>query len=233
MGRSEKGVLLISTPRNATRLLITTILQDTELWFSSGDCLVHFYERGLSRRGPSLRLPFYEIESSNCRPLLERAAIYPVSKTPSPTSSDGETTTDSSSNRIHHELYIPAPSHLSREDAFLYHLTTRNFFAWMFEKPLVGGRLGEALVSLLERMNDYRPNDEENLDDILAYIDTQEYSDFRDCPDHALAILQFAEKFELRELWTDAFVHCAGMNHELAASAEFEVRKLRSRNEVI
>ena len=206
-------------------MLIFAPSQDTELWFSTGDCLVHFYERGQSRRGPSLRLPFAEIESSNCRALLQRAAVYPVSKTPSPTSSDGESPLEWDLHRIHHELYVPAPSHLSREDAFLYHLTTRNFFAWMFEKPLVGAHLGEALISLFERMNEYRPNEEENHDDILAYVDSQEYSDFRDCPDHALAVLHFAEKFELRELWTDAFVHCAGMNDELAASAEFEVRE--------
>lgn len=197
--------------------------QDTELWSFSGDCLIHFYEQGQSRRGASLRLSFAEIESSGCQPLLQRAAVYPVSKTPSPTSSDGESSNEHPPHRIHHELYIPAPSHLSREEAFQYHLTTRNFFAWMFEKPLVGGRLGEALAALLERMNEYRPNEEENQDDIMAYIDGQGYSDFRDCPDHALAVLQFAERFELRELWTDAFVHCAGMNNELAASAEFEV----------
>ena len=94
----------------------------------------------------------------------------------------------------------------------------------MFEKPLVGERLGEALIALLERMNELRSNKAENQDDLLAFIDGQEYSDFRECPDHALAVLQFAEKFELRELWTDAFVHCAGMNNELASSAEFNVR---------
>lgn len=93
----------------------------------------------------------------------------------------------------------------------------------MFEKPLVGARLGEALISLSERMEEYRSNSQENQDDILTYIDGQEYSDFRDCPDHALAVLQLAEELELRELWTDAFVHCAGMNNELVASAEFEV----------
>ena len=73
-------------------------------------------------------------------------------------------------------------------------------------------------------MNELRSDKAENQDDLLAYIDGQEYSDFRECPDHALAVLQFAEKFELRELWTDAFVHCAGMNNDLASSAEFNVR---------
>ena len=124
-----------------------------------------------------------------------------------------------------YELYIPAPGYLSREDAFQYHLTTRNFFAWMFDKPLVGNRLGDALMSLYERINEFSANDRaQNEDDILAYIDNQGYTDFRDCCDHALAVLRFAENMQLRELWTDAFVHCAGMWEQLDLSAEYEVR---------
>lgn len=93
----------------------------------------------------------------------------------------------------------------------------------MYEKPLVGDRLGNALISLLQRLNEWRPNEEQNLDDILAYVDSEGYTDFRDCPDHALAVLQFAEKFQERELWTDAFAHCTGMWEQLDKSAEFEV----------
>ena len=94
----------------------------------------------------------------------------------------------------------------------------------MFQKPLVGDRLGRALTSLLERMNEYRPYPEDNQDDILAYMDGQGYTDFRDCPDHALAVLQFAETFQYRDIWTDAFVHCTGMNDQLDMSAEYQVR---------
>ena len=72
-------------------------------------------------------------------------------------------------------------------------------------------------------MNEYRPDPQDNQNDLLAYMDDQGYTDFRDCPDHALAVLQFAEIFQIRELWTDAFVHCAGMNDQLDTSAEFEV----------
>ena len=188
---------------------------------------MHFYGRGLSKRGPSLRLYYADIESSNCGPLLQRYAIYPSnSSTPSPSSADSGVALEQHSHSSRYELYIPAPSYLSREEAFQYHLTTRNFFGWMYERPLVGDRLGEALIALLERMNNFRSNDMENQDDVLAYIDGQEYSDFRECPDHALAVLQFAEKFELRELWTDAFVHCAGMNNDLTSSAEFGVRAI-------
>lgn len=91
----------------------------------------------------------------------------------------------------------------------------------MFEKPLVGARLGETLIDLLERMNEWRPDQEENEDDFLAYIDSQGYTDFRDCPDHALAVLHFAEKYQYADLWTDAFVHCVGMNESLFSSSEF------------
>ena len=93
----------------------------------------------------------------------------------------------------------------------------------MFEKPLVGERLGHTLVALLTRMNEFRPDPEVNQDDILAYLDTQGYTDFRDCPDHALGVLQYAENCQHRDLWTDAFVHCAGMWDLLDKSAEFKV----------
>ena len=208
------------------RLLISE--QDPELWLSNGDCLVHFYERGASQRGASLRVFLADIESSNCGPLLQRHSGEAVSDSAS-VSPEWETSSDTNdyfgqpSLPVKHELYIPAPDHLSREEAFQYHLTTRNFFAWLYDKPLVGARLGQTLISFLERVNEYRPNLEDNQDDVLAYVDNQGYTDFRDCPDHALAVLQFAEAFQYRELWTDAFVHCTGMNDQLDASAEFEV----------
>ena len=130
---------------------------------------------------------------------------------------------DDATSPAKYELYIPAPKALSREEAFQYHINTRNFFAWMFKKPLVGSRLGHTLIALYERMNEFRPDREQNEDDLLAYMDNQGYTDFRDCCDHALAVLRFAEKLQLRELWTDAFAHCTGMWEQLDMSAEFEV----------
>ena len=190
--------------------------------------MVHFYERGHSQRGASLRLSLADIEASNCQPLLDRYFTDTAPPTPS-SSSDSDQYADASENfdnsvpPAQYELYIPAPKILSREEALQYHLTTRNFFAWMFDKPLVGNRLGDALIALRRRMDEFRPNEEQNEDDLLAYIDNQGYTDFRDCCDHALAVLRLAETLKLRELWTDAFVHCAGMWEQLDLSAEFEV----------
>ena len=123
-----------------------------------------------------------------------------------------------------YEIFVPAPNHLSKEEALQHHLTTRNFFAWMYNRPLVGDRLGQALIRLQDRMDQYRPNTKDNQAELLAYFEDQGYMDFRHCPDHALAMLQFAEHYKLKDLWTDAFVHCSGMHDELDASCEFEVR---------
>ncbi len=125
-------------------------------------------------------------------------------------------------------LYIPAPTSLNPVDAFRYHLTTRNLFACLFGKPIVGFHLGQALLDLLERMNGLSPSVNDNLRVLLAYMDHVGYLDFRECPDHALAALIFAERFELEGLWIDAFVHCAGMNDRLTESVEFEVSLSRA-----
>lgn len=93
----------------------------------------------------------------------------------------------------------------------------------MFDLPIVGERLGEALIATLERIIIYRPDEKDSLEEFIPYLDSQGYADFRECPDHSLAILQFAERYEVKDLWTDAFVHCAGMNDTLIVSGEFEV----------
>ena len=80
------------------------------------------------------------------------------------------------------------------------------------------------MLALYARMQEFRSSSEDDNEyDILEYIESQGYTDFRDCPDHALAVLQLAEKLQNRDLWTDAFVHCTGMWEQLDGSAEFVV----------
>lgn len=122
-----------------------------------------------------------------------------------------------------YELYIPAPETFEKSSAHDFHLATRNFFAWVFGKPLVGAHLGHALVQLVQRMDMFRTKDQNNVDDVVDYMAEEGLSDFRDSPDHALGGLYFAECFRLRELWTDAFVHCVGMNERLVESTGLEV----------
>ncbi|KAI9806045.1 MAG: hypothetical protein M1833_004452 [Piccolia ochrophora] len=56
----------------------------------------------------------------------------------------------------------------------------------------------------------------------MDYMEDEAYVDMKESPDHALAILFFAENLRLQDLWTEAFVHCTGMNERLVASLEFE-----------
>ncbi|KAK4975564.1 hypothetical protein LTR66_010972 [Elasticomyces elasticus] len=120
------------------------------------------------------------------------------------------------------DIFIPAPQVLSRDDAFDWHITTRNFFAWMFNKPIVGAHLGKSLVDTLERMVLFRSDGVDNVRDFLAFAERMGYMDFVHCPDYALAMLYFAEHFQLQDLWTDAFAHCVGMNDILYSSAHFD-----------
>ena len=199
-------------------------IQDPELWYPEGNCLVHLYGRGQSRRGPAFRVPMDVLLEAKCRPLLDRFLVHDLAESQVSDISSGE---DGGSfgqpNTGIYEMYIPAPPTAERGQAFLYHAATRNFFAWIFDKPLVGSHLGGALVGLFNSMVELRSVGEDNVQDILDYMDDEGYADMRSQPDHALAILFFAEHFHFKDLWVDAFAHCTGMHEKLAASPGFEV----------
>jgi hypothetical protein len=108
--------------------------------------------------------------------------------------SSGYSTPTTKANAV--ELYIPAPedwSITSRENSYRWHIATRNFFAWILDKPLVGEHLGQSLIDLQERMHLFRSGRVNNYEDVMSYVDLMGYSDFVDCPDYALAMLSFAE----------------------------------------
>jgi hypothetical protein len=121
------------------------------------------------------------------------------------------------------EIFIPSPEDYTREDSFSWHTTTRNFFAFLFDKPLVGASLGKALVDLQNRLQLFRSEDVDNAKDLATYMRNIGYLNFNNCADYALAVLYYAEHFQHRELWIDAFCHCVGMHDILGTSLEFEV----------
>jgi hypothetical protein len=118
------------------------------------------------------------------------------------------------------ELFIPAPGHLSREEAFDWHVTTRNFFAYVLGQPLVGRHMGQTFVDLFERMDVFRSGQVDNHLDFLVYAETQGYRDLVECTDYALASMYYAERFKLKDVWIDAFAHCVGMGDSISLSPE-------------
>lgn len=56
---------------------------------------------------------------------------------------------------IQYKLYMDAQSGGSKVDVLRYHVTTRNFLAFLVRKPLVGFTFYQALVDLSERLEEY------------------------------------------------------------------------------
>lgn len=160
--------------------------------------------------------------ATNCYPLIKRF-LDEDAESPMSESSFEDGSYCSHDKTKMYELYIPAPPDAERGQAFLYHTATRNLFAWVFGKSLVGTHLGGALVGLLNSMVEFRSLGEDNIQAIMDYMDEEGYADMRNCPDHALGLLFFAEHFYFKDLWIDAFAHCSGMNERLPASPGFEV----------
>ncbi|KAG8627211.1 hypothetical protein KVT40_004694 [Elsinoe batatas] len=192
--------------------------RDAELYDQEATCSVHFHGRGRSQRGPALKVPFAVASKSGC--LAALSSRRESSGSESPSSDSGYSSIGSQQDM--QSLFIAAPDYLTREESLNYHITTRNIFAWMMNKPLVGYSLGQAMIDLLERLLTIRPATLDSVKDCLTYADRMGYTDMNSHPDYALAMLSFAEHFRIRDLWINAFVHCAGMNDILYLSSELD-----------
>ncbi|KAK5659763.1 hypothetical protein OQA88_974 [Cercophora sp. LCS_1] len=198
--------------------------RDPELWFRNGNCYVHLYGKGQSRRGPAFKVPFDALLEAKCHPLLARFmardTTIPHSAAPGRRYFDflDRIRPDS---RV--ELYMPAPPMATKEEALRYHLATRNFFAWVFRRSMVGEHLGSSLIALINSMSEFRCPGEDNMDGLLGYLNEEGYLDMRNQPIHALAILHFAEFFQFKNLYIDAFTHCVGMCDRLFGIPEYQV----------
>ncbi|KAI9807950.1 MAG: hypothetical protein M1825_005256 [Sarcosagium campestre] len=140
-----------------------------------------------------------------------------------PTPPLSETTSHDRSHPVLHEIYFPAPSHASKVDNLRHHLTTRNVFALLLNKPLVGLNLYQALLDLHERLQMYMAPNADNTSTLISYIVTNCLDDVRGDPASAAGLLAWSEGSVVRwhEGWREAFVHCAGMYNQLSIIPEF------------
>lgn len=120
-----------------------------------------------------------------------------------------------------YQLYLPAPPDLAVDQAYHYHLATRNCFALAASLPLVGEKLGTALIRTWDRLVEWESDVCES-DKMWDYCEEQGYGDFSGLPNHALACLALAEKAQMRNLWIDAFAHCVGQRENLFCSPEYD-----------
>ncbi|KAK8082362.1 hypothetical protein PG996_001143 [Apiospora saccharicola] len=201
-----------------------SLRRDPELWYREGDCYVHLYGRGQSQRGPAFKIPFAALLKADCYPLVEKYICQDVVEPTTFTSSGREYSTRHSRHRQYRtELYIPAPPGLDKKQAYRFHLATRNFFAFLFRRSLVGEHLGSALITLAETMHLFRNPDVNNLSDLMSYMDEEGYLYLKSQPSHALAILHLAEVLQIRDLYISAFAHCCGMSDQLFLGPEYQL----------
>ncbi|KAI9794287.1 MAG: hypothetical protein M1833_000430 [Piccolia ochrophora] len=124
---------------------------------------------------------------------------------------------------VMHEIYLPTTSHASRVDILRHHTTTRNVFAFLQNKSLVGLNLYQALLDLQERLQAYMPSDADNTSSIINYIVARGIDDVRNDPASAAGLLAWSEGPSVRwhEGWREAFIHGAGMYNRLCTLPEF------------
>lgn len=161
------------------------------------------------------------MQRSNCSHLLDTCLSgRKDSNFSTPSDSGYDSCTTSSPRPQTYDLFVPAPGHSTKEQAYTYHVTTRNYFALLTNQALVGEKLGLALVDLWRRTREWQPNDDAT-SILLSYCEQQGYLSLAENVTHAAAILNFAEKAQISELWTNAFVHCVGMHDRLDLSLDY------------
>lgn len=197
-----------------------SLRRDPELWFDNGNCFVHLYGKGQSRRGPAFKVPLSTLLEAKCYPLLNRFLLRNVPESASPDSAQDLWARSSTVGRV--DLYISPPPMADKRQMLDFYLAIRNLFAWMFRKPVVGEHLGSALITLMDSMREFRSPDVDNVEDIMRYLEEEGYLDMANQPMHALAMVHLAEYYKLRDLYISAFAHCAGMSDCLYALPEYQ-----------
>ena len=168
--------------------------QDPELWDDCGDTVVYF---GHGYEYPSFRLSSILIEetkSPRLIDLLDKGIVQ------------AEESTKSQTPGVQHELYMDARSGGSKVDVLRHHVTTRNFFAFMLRKPLVGFTFYQALVDLHERLEEYLPPGIDNSVTLQSYLVMIGLVNVSNEPRAAAGLLAWSEDVRWNNGWREAYV---------------------------
>ena len=117
---------------------------------------------------------------------------------------------------IRYEIYVPWLED-SGVPMLSWHITTRNFFAVLYDNSaLVGSSLWHALAGLWERLDkhpDYLDRDTDRMAWITDYLIRHKFDDVRNNLSHAATLLAFSELpgVQWREGYIEGFIHCVGL----------------------
>jgi hypothetical protein len=108
---------------------------------------------------------------------------------------------------------------LTRAEAFSYHIGTRNYFAYLLRKPIVGEDFGVSLAHLWKRIEVWQPHSSAS-DVFQEYCREQGYLNLAGNLDYASAALYWSELARARNVWIEAFVHCVAMDGQFDQEAK-------------
>ena len=107
---------------------------------------------------------------------------------------------------VQYRLYMDAHAPGSKVDVLRYHVTTRNFFALLLRKPLVGFTFYQALVDLHERLDEYLPPGVDSAVALQSYLVTLGSVNVSNEPRAAAGLLAWSEDVRWNNGWREAYV---------------------------
>ena len=130
---------------------------------------------------------------------------------------------DAQDVQIRYRIHFPGPDGAAGQDLLRYHLTTRNFFALLLNRPLVGLTFYQTLVDLHQRLQLYLPGDPNCALVIIRCLMENNLHNVCNDPAAAAGLLAWSEDEEIcwQEGWREGFVHCSGMYAQLRPLPEF------------
>ncbi|KAL8935508.1 MAG: hypothetical protein Q9216_005386 [Gyalolechia sp. 2 TL-2023] len=215
------------------------LMKDPELWDYSGDTLVYF---GYQRPQASFRIKSALLEDTKSGILVSKlqegfqrsAKLSPsrdhasalrggmknlslMAKGRRPLATVSESGDNRNESPIQHEIHFPAPDDATRIEILRHHITTRNLFAFLLGKPLIGLTYYQALTDLHERLLLYMSLDIDSAQFLIRYLIKNNLHNVSNDPAAAVGLLAWIENHQIRwpQGWREAFVHCVGMYHDL------------------
>lgn len=105
---------------------------------------------------------------------------------------------------VQYKLYMDARYGGSKVDVLRYHITTRNFFAFLLRKTLVGFTYYQALVDLHERLDEYLPTGVDSAVALQSYLVMIGLVNVSNEPRAAAGLLAWSEDVRWNNGWREA-----------------------------
>jgi len=153
---------------------------DPELSAPDGNCFIYTSASQVQREQPSFTIPFERLVWSQCQPLIKKAITHEPHSGHSPAGPEPPRSTKSHPSPPICVLLLQAPKECGSDEVVQYDITTRNFFAWLMGKPIVGPHPTSALLALKIRMDVWRTSFTDNFATLDQYAKTQGYGDLGD-----------------------------------------------------